>query len=174
MGQRIINTSQGFSLFEILVATIIFAYFSLSYTAIKFNNTNQSIIASRKNLLGQLCKNKLNEMMINPPKYETSLVLAPITGDFSDINLPGYNYKVEYKKFKLPDIKKILGKKNQNNDSENEKESSFERIILESMKENMEKMIWQIRVTVIQKEGNHEFSLSAWINDPTQKVTFQF
>lgn len=167
------SNAQGFSLFEILVAIIIFAYFSLSYVSIKFNNTNQRILANRKSILSQLCKNKFNEMIINPPHYEAALVLSPKTGDFSDIGYPDYTFKVEYKKFKLPDIRKILGKSGKEKESE-KGQQGFERIILDSMKENMERMIWQIRVSVKQKSFDNEMSLSAWVNDPKQKITFQF
>lgn len=176
MDQGIKKKKNGFSLFEILVAIIIFAYFSLSYTAIKHNNTNQSLNANRKSLLAQLCKNKFNEMMINPPVYDASLVLSPKEGDFSDSGYPGYTYKVEYKKFKLPDIKKIMGSSKRDNggSDDQDKGSQFEKMVLESMKENMERLIWQMKVTVTQKEGKHAFSLSAWIKDNKQKITFQF
>ena len=56
-------------------------------------------------LLKDLCENKISELVINPPTFNESLTLTKETKDVEDFE--DYQTIVEYKKFFVPDMKKI-------------------------------------------------------------------
>ena len=47
----------------------------------------------------------------------------------------------------------------------------MEKMIFEEMKKNIEKLIWQARITVKNKETNYTFVLSTFITNYNEQVT---
>lgn len=169
------NNQSGFTLMEVMIAIAIFVTFATVFVTGMGYNMLDSGQLKQDILLKDLCENKINDIITNPPELKDSLTLSKETKDiegFSD-----YQTIVEYKKFFVPDMNKIAGSKSSSdedaesssNDEDNQK-AQLERRIFTVFKENVEKMLWQVEVTVKNKNTNDQFKLSAWLFNPNADV----
>ncbi len=162
------NNIQGFSLIEVLIAIAIFSVFSVSFvTGLGYNLVDSGSLKDEM-ILKDLCESKINEIVINPPEYKDSLTLSKETKSFE--KFPNYTYTIQYKKIPIPDISKISGGKQDDASEENQNEAQLKKRIFKTFKENMEKMIWQVEVTVKNKSSERSFTLSAWLQNSAAEV----
>lgn len=164
----LMNNQSGFTLMEVMIAIAIFVTFSTVFvTGMGYNMIDSGKI-KEDILLKDLCENKINEIITNPPELRDSITLAKETKDVEGFD--NYQTIVEYKKFFVPDANKISGGKTASpEDGESEssddqaKQDQMEKRIFAVFKENVEKMIWQVEVTTKNKTTAEEFKLSTWL-----------
>lgn len=161
-----LKSEEGFSLVEVLIAIAIFSIFTVSFiTGLGYNLLDSSSLKDEM-MLKNLCESKINEIITNPPELKESLTLSKETKAFE--NFSDYSYTLQYKKFPVPDLNKILAPSS--NDPEENSQAEMNKRIFTTFKENMEKMIWQVEVSVKNKNTERSFTLSAWILNPQAEV----
>jgi type II secretion system protein I len=164
--KKIISNASGFTLFEVMIAIAIFAVFATVFITGQGYNILDSSKLKNEMLLKDLCQNKLNEIIINPPELRDSLTL---TKEVKDVDgFPNYQYSIEYKKFTVPDLAKLQNSADE--DEEDKQQNSFEKMLFDTFKENMEKLIWQVEVVVKDKTTEDTFRLSTWLYNNNAEV----
>lgn len=155
---------KGFSLIEVMIALAIFAVFIAAYMTTQGFNISSSATLKEEILMRDLAEQVINEITLLPPQFDEALTLKTETKPFKE--WPDYNYSIKYKKIVLPDYTKLQ-------DSEADQESEMAQIekkIYETVKENMEKILWQTEITIKNTLTNQEFSLSAWLYNHQAEV----
>jgi prepilin-type N-terminal cleavage/methylation domain-containing protein len=160
------KNNSGFTLMEVMIALVIFSVFATAFVTGQGYNLLDSSKLKEELLMKDFCENKINEIIINPPELRDSLTLSKETKDVEINN--EYQTIVEYKKFFVPDMDKING--NEANDKDESAQAQAEKRIFKIFKENIEKMIWQVEVTVKHKTNDSSFKLSAWIYNKNADV----
>ena len=162
-----IQNEKGMTLIEVIIATMLFSFFILAFMQGQGANILSSSRIKQDLMLKDLAEMKINELIINPPEFQESLTSAgKETKKFEDF--PDYQYTVEFKKISVPDYTKLTGE--QDDETENSAAKQLEKRIFGVVKENLEKIIWQVQVTVENKETEEIFELSSWIHNPQAKV----
>ena len=157
---------------EVMIAIAIFAVFaSVFVTGFGYNLLDSGKL-KEDILLKDYCENKINDIISNPPTLSESLTLTKETKDVEGNS--EYQTIVEYKKFFVPDMSKIAGSGGAEGEaSQTEEESQqaqLEKRIFSVFKENMEKMIWQVEVTVKNKTTGETFRLANWLYNQNADV----
>ena len=154
---------------EVMVAISIFAIFATVFVTGQGYNLLDSSKLKDEMIMKDLCENKINEIITNPPELRDSLTLTKETKDFE--NNTDYQYTIEYKKFFVPDMNKITGDSEANGkEKEESAQAQMEKRIFKVFKDNMEKMIWQVEVSVKNKNNDSKFKLSTWLYNQNADV----
>ncbi len=153
---------------EVMIAIAIFAVFSTAFVTGFGYNLLDSGKLKEDILLKDLCENKINDIITNPPTLSDSLTLSKETKDVEGNS--DYQTIVEYKKLFVPDMTKINSDPESSQSDEEKQEKQLEKRIFTVFKENMEKMIWQVEVTVKNKTSGETFKLDAWIMNQNADV----
>lgn len=164
------NNQSGFTLLEVLVATGIFAFFATSYVISQGGSLSDSSQMREETLLQDLALNTINEIIHNPPELREALTLTPTKKSYEDF--PEYEYEIEWKQFEVPDIASLKGDQQQQGENGNGQQAALQQQIGEKIKENMEKLLWQVKVTSRNKKTGFAFSLSSWILNQKAQVEF--
>ncbi len=143
---------------EVMIAITLFATFIAVFVLSHGQNLSDSRLIREDVFLQQLCENRLNELIINPPEFKESLTLMPEKKSYEKDG--NYEFQIEYKKFKIPDLNKITGKEE---DEEEGMNSGIQSSLYKKVQESLEKIIWQVKVTVTNKSTKYSYSLSTWL-----------
>lgn len=187
MFKQISRFSQaGFTLVEVMIALTIFAIFASALLVSLGYNVSDSVLNEEQLKLQYLCENKMNEMLVNPPRLTNANKDTKETKTFEEKEYSNYSYTVELKTMKVPDFGKIFraqatskgegdgdgGEANYYNSSTSGQGQSkgIEELIFQRMKENMERVLWQVRITVTNKETKYSFALSRWIPNYDEQI----
>lgn len=165
-----LTKTDGFTLIEVMIALSIFAFFITAFMTTQGMNIASSGLIREDLLLRDLTELKINEIIENPPDLRDNLILAPETKSFEDY--PEYEYKIEYQKFLIPDLAKIKGN-SEENQSEQDDLAVLQARLFNTVKDNIEKMIWQVRVSVRNKETDYSFELSTWLLNKDAQVKLE-
>lgn len=165
-----IKNNKGFTLTEVMIAFTIFAVFAVAFLTSQGQNVESSRRIENELIINQLALMKIKEVALNPPELNLGATLSKETksfeGDYSD-----FQYTIEIKKLTLPDFSKFL----MNQDDPNaQKNQDLNNLIFTKMKENVEKIVWQLKVTVTNKITNDELELSRWITNRKAEVELNF
>jgi prepilin-type N-terminal cleavage/methylation domain-containing protein len=165
----LLSNQNGFTLMEVMIAILIFTVFATVFSTGQGYNLLDSGKLKDEILLKDFAENKINEIIVNPPELRDSLTLSKETKDIeSNTN---YQITVEYKKFFVPDMNKIVSSEStEEKEKENSPMAQMEKRIFSVFKENMEKMIWQVEVTAKNKITDSKFKLSTWLYNPNADV----
>jgi len=163
-----LNNSSGFTLLEVMIAIAIFTIFATVFITGQGYNLLDSGKLREDMLLKDLAENKINEIIVNPPELRDSLTLSKDTKEAE--GNPNYTVTVEYKKFFVPDMNKITGTEEDGKEKEESAQDQMEKRIFKVFKDNMEKMIWQVEVTVKSKTSDSSFRLSTWLYNQNADV----
>jgi hypothetical protein len=95
-----------------------------------------------------------------------------------DFNLEGYkNYKYEviWKKMVVPDFSQLVSSGKAEEDvgaatGQDNQNQNVQKMVMEKMKENIEKIVWQVQVTVTNKDKDYSFTVSTWVNNPKAQI----
>jgi len=169
ISELFIANKKGFTLMEVMIAISIFAIFATVFVTGQGYNLLDSSKLKDEMIMKDLCENKINEIIINSPELRDSLTLSKETKDFE--NNKDYKYTIEYKKFFVPDMSKITGGgEEKGKPKEETPQEQMEKRIFNVFKQNMEKMIWQVEVTVTNKNNDSQFKLSSWLYNQNADV----
>jgi prepilin-type N-terminal cleavage/methylation domain-containing protein len=157
--------NSGFSLMEVLVATTIFMVFITVYVTEQGYNISNSTMIREEIIIRNLGESIINDLIDHPPDLKESLTLSPETKTFEEDK--NYEYTLEYERFEIPKLSNIQGEEEEQEDAN---ASGVEAKLFEELKKNMKELIWQVRVTVVNKETGFEYSLAAWLLNPKAKV----
>lgn len=161
------GNQSGFTLIEVIIAIAIFAVFATAFTTGTGYNLLDSGKLKEDIRLKDYCENKINDIITNPPELRETLTLSKETKEVEgDTN---YETIVEYKKFFVPDMSKIASKSEEDGEEKGQ-QAEMEKRIYTVFKENMEKILWQVEVTVRNKTTNESFRLSTWLMNPNADV----
>lgn len=165
-----IKNNKGFTLVEIMIAMTIFAVFISAYVVSQGGNLMDSTMLREEILLKQLCEQKINEILLHPPEFKDNLTLSKEIKTFE--KYPEYEYILEWKKLKIPDLGKMQGADQKEDQLEESKAaaSGIQKTLMSKLKENMEKLIWQFEVTIKNKETGFIYSASSWIMNEKHEV----
>jgi prepilin-type N-terminal cleavage/methylation domain-containing protein len=156
----------GFSLMEIMIALTIFSVFIIVFLSNQSYNISDSIQMAEEVKVHHLCQSKLNEIFLDPPDFTDSLDGKKETKTFKIKGYEGYSYRILYKKLKLPSFDKLAPP----SEDLQKGQSAQEKMVMEKLKENIEKVVWQVEVTIINKETEYEYTLSTWIQNLKAEV----
>lgn len=176
---------QGFSLIEVLIAITLFAFFITAFLTSQGYNVSDSQLSEEQLNLQQMCESKINELYLDPPKFQNITGTFNETKNFEQSDLAGFEWTLEIKKLTIPDFAQLFGTKGGTTEeaanayegnyldegNANKRNSNMEKIVFEELKKNIEKIVWQARVTVTDKETKLSYSLSTWLtnyNEPIQ------
>ena len=160
-GEKIV--SNGFTLLEVLIALTIFAAFMASFVISQGYSLNFSSRMKEDLKLKELCQKKLNEIILAPPSYTESLTLSNEISTFEEES--GYEFEIEYRRLTIPDPARLAG--------EEEGEAGgndLKRRITTKVINLMKELIWQVVVTIRNKESKRSFNASTWLLNSKAKI----
>jgi prepilin-type N-terminal cleavage/methylation domain-containing protein len=165
-----ILNSKGMTLLEVMIALAIFSVFIVSYMVSQGYSIKDSADLKEDIKLRALCLQVIDETTVNPPIFRESLTLTPDTKKFEDDE--DYTYTVVWKRLVIPDISKIQGSDPLEQEGKQDQQGSIQKKIFDNVKKNLEKMVWQIEVTVESLLTKNKFVLSTWLYNDKAKVKF--
>jgi type II secretion system protein I len=167
--KNLLSSQNGFTLIEVMIAIAIFTVFASVFVTGTGYNLLDSSKLKEEILMKDFAENKMNDIIVNPPELRDAITLGKETKDV-EANTD-YQTIVEYKKFFVPDMNQITAEDSlEGKDKENSPQAQMEKRIFKVFKENMEKMIWQVEVTVKNKTNDSTFKLSTWLYNQNADV----
>lgn len=167
--KTLLFTQKGFTLMEVMIAIGIFTVFASVFVTGTGYNLLDSSKLKEEMLMKDFAENKINDIIINPPEFRDALTLSKETKEVEGNS--DYQTTVEFKKFFVPDMNKMTAAETaEEKDKENSPQAQMQRRIFNVFKENMEKMIWQVEVTVKNKSSDSSFKLSTWLYNQNADV----
>ncbi len=170
----------GFSLLEVMIAITLFAFFITAFLTSQGYNVTDSENSEQQLILYTLAERTMNELVINPPRFTNATQNSKEVKKFEESQFANYEYELEIKKLVIPDFGQLFGQTGGNNqDQDNSylssantanRNTSLEKVIFEQLKKNIERMLWQVRITVVNKENGMSYSLSTYLTDYNQRV----
>ena len=160
------NKQRGFTLIEVMIALAIFGVFITAFVSGQGGNLLDSTAMREEQILFTLANNKLSEVILNPPEFSENLTSNIDTKTFEEQE--NYEWSVEFKKFEIPEYAAATGQEEVPQDQE------LQSRIYARVKENLEKMLWQVQVTVKNKATGQTSSLSTWLQNEKATVRFQY
>jgi prepilin-type N-terminal cleavage/methylation domain-containing protein len=171
--RKILSNNHGFSLAEVMVAFSLLAIFLVAFTASQTDMLSDSEHLKIELDTQQFCEEKINDIKLDPPKFNDGLTLSPETGTFEGHESRTiYKYSIEYKRFELPDIFQLTssGEEGENSSASSNQPNNYMNQVFKQIQENIKNLIWQVSVTVTNSETDHICILTAWVNNPEAKI----
>jgi prepilin-type N-terminal cleavage/methylation domain-containing protein len=179
-----ITDQKGFSLLEVMIAITLFAFFVSAYLTSQGYNVEDSRLSEEQLILQQLAERKINELILDPPKFSNATANTLETKTFEESEFSNYEYTIEIKKLTVPDFAQLFAQKDAvtedakddydgnyfNEKSGAQRNSGIEKMIFEELKKNIEKVLWQARVTITNKETKYNYSLSTFITNYNERI----
>lgn len=167
-----------------MIAITLFAFFVTAYLTSQGYNVEDSRLSEDQLILQQLAERKINELILDPPKFTNATSNLKETKTFEESELKDYEYTLEMKKLTIPDFAQLFAQKD--GASEEAKESydgdyfndgvkaqrnqAMEKMVFEELRKNIERIIWQVRVTITHKETKYNFTLSTFITNYNERI----
>lgn len=161
------SDQQGFTLVEVMIALAIFAVFIAAYMTSQGTNIASSSRFKEEINMRNLAEIKINEIIVSPPPLEKSLELTPDTGAIEDAE--GYTYSITYKSFLIPDLTKIQGGADQQEEGQM---VELEKRMFQTIKDNFEMLLWQVEVEITNSITGDKYRATTWIYNPKAQVRF--
>lgn len=165
-----------------MIAVTLFAFFATAYLTSQSYNVQDSYLSEEQLILQQLAERKVNELVLDPPKFSNVTATLKETKTFEEADFKNYEYTLEIKKLTIPDFAQLFAQKDATTDEakdsyegdyysgNNKRNDALEKLIFEELKKNIEKVIWQARVTVTNKETKYNFTLSTFLTNYNEKI----
>lgn len=174
----------GFSLVEVLIAITLFALFVVAFLTSQGYNVSDSQLSEEQLMLQSLAERKINELYLDPPKFQNITGNFKETKTFEGKDLSNFEYTLELKKLTIPDFAQLFAQKGAGNEEAQDanesnyfnegngqqRNSGLEKLVFEELKKNIERMVWQARVTVTNKETKYNYTLSTFLTNYNEKV----
>lgn len=165
---KILKNNQGFSLLEIMIAFLCFSVFFVVFISSQTKSTQDSYFMDREVTLTGLAERVINELTLNPPTFRDTLTIAPETKQFPESELADYQYIVEYKKFEIPnlfDMAQSQDEDGKQTQAQAQGGADAYKNVFNQITEGIKNIIWQVRVTVKDKNDGLSVSLSTWLKN---------
>lgn len=183
MARKIINHS-GFSLLEVMIAITLFAFFVTAYLTSQGYNVEDSRLSEEQLILQQLAERKINELILDPPKFSNATANLIETKTFEESEFSGYEYTLEIKRLTIPDFAQLFSQKDGTTDeardsyegdyfsdsTKGQRNANLEKLVFEELRKNIEKILWQARVTVRNKETKYNYTLSTFLTNYNERI----
>ncbi len=170
-----------------MIAFMLFTIFVTAFLTGTGYNVTDSAASEEQLLLQSLCERKINELFLDPPKFENMMSSGlKETKTFEEKSFSDYEYTLEIKKLTIPDMSQLFAEKggssseaqdaydgdyfNEEGGSRNSGKSGIEKMVFEELRKNIEKIIWQARVTVVNKQTRAAWSLSTYLTNYNERV----
>lgn len=167
------NSQDGFSLMEVMIAVSIFAAFITAFVTAQTGNVVNSVQMNETVILLRLCENKINEAILNPPKFTNLTDKEVETKNFTTEGYKNYKYTIEYKKVEFPDFNAITGQTEEDTNRQGN-DALVKKTLFKKLKENIEKIIWQVRVEVENTETSEKYELTSWVDNTNAQLDTNF
>lgn len=175
---------KGFSLLEVMIAITLFAFFITAFLTSQGYNVSDSALSEEQLILQSLCERKINELILDPPPFNNVTENLKETKTFEETEFNGYQYTLEIKKLTIPDFAQLFSQKDAtteegqdsyegnyyNEGGRNAQNANLEKLVFEELKKNIERVVWQARVTVTNKETNYNYTLSTFLTNYNEKI----
>lgn len=174
---KILSNQKGFTLVEVMIAFVLFAIFFTTFIMSQGSNVAMSEQMAEDIMLHNLAERKINEAILDPPKFTNATDKDIEEKNFEEEGFKKYKYKIEYKKLEIPDLNQLMGKgENEEDDYSGGKQKSdaVTKMVFEKLKKNIEKMLWQIKVTITNTENEYSYELSTWVSNDGAKMDTNF
>lgn len=179
-----INNQQGFSLLEVMIAITLFAFFVTAYLTSQGYNVEDSRVSEEQLILQQLAERKISELVLDPPKFSNATADLKETKAFEESELKNFEYTLEIKRLVIPDFAQLFAQKDSTTEeaqdsydgdyysegAKGQRNQNLEKLVFEELRKNIEKVIWQARVTVTNKETKYNFTLSTFLTNYNEKI----
>lgn len=183
MDRKIID-NKGFSLLEVMIAITLFAFFVTAYLTSQGYNVEDSRLSEEQLILQQLAERKINELILDPPKFSNATANLTETKTFEEADFKNYEYTLEIRKLTIPDFAQLFAQKDsttqeakENYDGDyfsegakGQRNSNLEKMVFEELRKNIEKILWQARVTVRNKETKYNYTLSTFLTNYNERI----
>lgn len=163
-----IQTEKGFTLIEVMISLAIFSVFIVAFVSGQGYNIADSTIMKEENKLRLLAEQKIFEIIASPPDFTDGLTIKKEVKEFE--NDKDFTAKVIYKKLKIPDLSALSPKDNL--EDEDAAAAGIEKKLFDNISKNLEKIIWQVEVTVENKYSKRNFSANSWLYNYKAKIKF--
>lgn len=184
MDESLKGNQKGFSLLEVMIAITLFAFFITAFLTSQGYNVTDASLSEEQLILQSLCERKINELFLNPPKFSNATANLKETKPFEEKEWSGYEYTLEIKQLIIPDFAQLFAQKDAATQEAKEdydgnyfdksktgqRNSSVEKMVFDELKKNIEKVIWQARITVTNKETKYSYSLSTYLTNNNEKI----
>lgn len=181
---RQINNNKGFSLLEVMIAITLFAFFVTAYLTSQGYNVEDSRLSEEQLILQQLAERKINELILDPPKFSNATANTLETKTFEESEFKNYEYTLEIKRLTIPDFAQLFAQKENTTDdardaydgdyfndaTKSQRNGNLEKLVFTELKKNIENILWQARVTVRNKETKYNFTLSTFLTNHNERV----
>jgi prepilin-type N-terminal cleavage/methylation domain-containing protein len=175
---------KGFSLLEVMIAITLFAFFVTAYLTAQGYNVEDSRLSEEQLILQHLAERKINELVLDPPKFSNATADLKETKSFEESEFNNYEYTLEMKKLTVPDFAQLFAQKDGSSEeakdssendyfsegTKNQRNQALEKMVFEELRKNIERVLWQVRVTVTNKETKYNFTLSTFITNYNEKI----
>jgi type II secretion system protein I len=167
---EMIKKEDGLTLVEVLTAVAIFTFFITAFVISQGQNLSDSANLRDEIMIKRIAENVINEIIVHPPELKDSLALTPEKKSVE--SNPDYVYTLTWKKFEVPDFNKLSGASGEESE-EDKAQSQANGKLFEIFKKNAEKLLWQLEVTVKNKETGFSYTITSWIYNPDAKVKIE-
>lgn len=176
--RKILSNQEGFTLVEVMIALTLFAVFITAFIMSQGSNITMSMQMSEDLMLHNLAERKINEVLLDPPKFTNATDKDVDEKNFEEEDFKKYKYRVEFKKLEIPDLNQLMGKMEGEDEEDRSQDQSrsdaVTKMVFEKLKKNIEKMIWQVKVTITNTENDYSYELTSWITNKDARMDTNF
>jgi prepilin-type N-terminal cleavage/methylation domain-containing protein len=174
--EQIISSQKGFTLVEVMIALTLFALFVTAFIMSQGSNITMSAQMSEDLIVSSLAERKMNEILIDPPEFTNATENDVETKNFEQEGFKKYKYTIEYKKLEIPDLSQLMGKANSDEEAPNpnDQNDSIKKMVFQKLKKNIEKVLWQVRVTITNTETDYKHDVTTWITNDKAPLDTNF
>ncbi len=167
-----------------MIAITLFAFFITAFLTSQGYNVSDSALSEEQLILQSLAEKKINQLILEPPTYSNATANLKETKTFEEKEFSNYEYTLEMKKLTIPDFAQLFAQKGGvSEDAQDSYEGNYyddnksggrnatlEKMVFDELKKNIEKIIWQARVTVTNKETKYSFTLSTYLTNYNENI----
>lgn len=169
------KNEKGFTLVEVMIALTIFAVFITTFLMSQGSNISGSILMAEDITLHNLAESKMNEIQLDPPTFTNATENDVESKNFEEEGYKKYKYTIEFKKLEIPSLDQLTGESEEEDDpNQDSKNKAIKKMVFKKLKENMEKILWQVKVTITNTESDYSYELTSWITNREAKLDTNF
>lgn len=162
----------GFTLMEVMVAMTIFAIFATAFLTTQGNNIQTSGIVEEESVMHRLAERQLALAIIDPPQFTNATANTSKTNNIDVEGFKEYKYTLEYKKVEFPSFENFIP---QSEDPlQQDSNQAMKKRIFLKLKQNIERMLWQVRITITSPNLDVPYTLSTWITNQEAQIDANF